>query len=92
MKVIQILLFLALFVCREGISQKQQYRVGIVGFYNLENLFDTDNDPNINDEEFTPDGLRKWTPSYTPINWVTFPRSFQNSAPRSPLTGLPSSA
>ncbi|MCB0610592.1 MAG: endonuclease/exonuclease/phosphatase family protein [Lewinella sp.] len=62
MKVIQILLFLALFVCREGISQKQQYRVGIVGFYNLENLFDTDNDPNINDEEFTPDGLRKWTP------------------------------
>lgn len=31
-----------------------------VVFYNLENLFDTINDPNKNDEEYLPDGARKW--------------------------------
>jgi len=30
-------------------------------FYNVENLFDTENDPKINDDEFTPDGARFWT-------------------------------
>lgn len=33
-----------------------------VMFYNVENLFDTENDPNVNDEEFLPDGLRRWNP------------------------------
>jgi len=32
-----------------------------VGFYNLENLFDTINDPTINDEEFLPTGKNHWT-------------------------------
>ena len=32
-----------------------------VVFYNLENLFDTINDPNKNDEEYLPEGERKWT-------------------------------
>jgi endonuclease/exonuclease/phosphatase family metal-dependent hydrolase len=32
-----------------------------VGFYNLENLFDTENDPSINDEEFLPLGSNQWT-------------------------------
>jgi predicted extracellular nuclease len=31
-----------------------------VGFYNVENLFDTVNDPQKNDEEFLPDGKMKW--------------------------------
>jgi hypothetical protein len=30
-------------------------------FYNVENLFDTQNDPEKNDEEFLPDGNRRWT-------------------------------
>lgn len=30
-------------------------------FYNVENLFDTENDPNKSDEEFTPEGSKKWT-------------------------------
>ncbi len=30
-------------------------------FYNVENFFDTINDPNVNDEEFTPEGKNKWT-------------------------------
>lgn len=31
-----------------------------VVFYNFENLFDTINDPDVFDEEFTPEGLKKW--------------------------------
>jgi len=32
----------------------------IIGFYNVENLFDTIDDPNINDEQFLPDGENRW--------------------------------
>ena len=32
----------------------------VVVFYNLENLFDTIDDPDKNDEEFLPNGPRKW--------------------------------
>ena len=32
-----------------------------VGFYNLENLFDTTHDPGKSDYEFLPDGTNKWT-------------------------------
>lgn len=32
-----------------------------VAFYNLENLFDTKDDPNINDEDFLPNGANQWT-------------------------------
>lgn len=33
-----------------------------VGFYNVENLFDTLDDPAIRDEEFTPGSKKEWTP------------------------------
>lgn len=39
-------------------AQKQNY---VIGFYNLENLFDIYDDPAKNDEEFLPDGRNKWT-------------------------------
>ncbi len=32
-----------------------------IGFYNLENLFDTQDDPEILDEEFLPSGAKNWT-------------------------------
>lgn len=32
-----------------------------VAFYNIENLFDTENHPDKNDEEWTPAGEREWT-------------------------------
>ena len=38
-----------------------QYKIVSVGFYNVENLFDTENDTLINDEEFLPDGTKAWT-------------------------------
>tara|TARA_R110002073_G_scaffold279026_1_gene442989 strand:- start:254444 stop:255394 length:951 start_codon:yes stop_codon:yes gene_type:complete len=31
-----------------------------IAFYNLENLFDTANDPNTFDDDFTPDGRNRW--------------------------------
>ena len=43
------------------LAQSIDYKVVAVGFYNLENLFDTENDTTINDEEFLPDGGRGWT-------------------------------
>ncbi|MBP7167976.1 MAG: endonuclease/exonuclease/phosphatase family protein [Bacteroidia bacterium] len=43
-------------------AQEKQYKVGIIGFYNLENLFDTINQPDVNDEEFTPNGSNLYTP------------------------------
>ena len=44
-------------------ASAQNKKIGIysVAFYNLENLFDTENDPLINDEEFLPDGVNQWT-------------------------------
>jgi hypothetical protein len=42
-------------------SDKKNYQVACIGFYNIENLFDTINDPNVNDEDFLPEGSYKWT-------------------------------
>ncbi len=50
-----------LFLVQVTAQEKKKYQIAIVAFYNLENLYDTLNDPNTNDEEFTPDGLNKWT-------------------------------
>jgi hypothetical protein len=42
-------------------SQKEkQFRVINIAFYNLENLFDTLDTPNVNDIDYTPQGLNKW--------------------------------
>ncbi len=51
-----------LVVCGNAMAQEKQYQVGLVGFYNLENLFDTINQPDVNDEEFTPSGTNLYTP------------------------------
>jgi predicted extracellular nuclease len=32
-----------------------------LGFYNLENIFDTEDDPRTLDDDFTPEGPKKWT-------------------------------
>jgi hypothetical protein len=41
-------------------QKSADYKLSIIGFYNIENLFDTINDPRTNDEEFLPKGLNKW--------------------------------
>ncbi|MDR3328094.1 MAG: endonuclease/exonuclease/phosphatase family protein [Prevotellaceae bacterium] len=47
-------------------SQGTEYHQYVAGFYNLENLYDTINDPDVNDEEYLPDGAMRWnTMKYT---------------------------
>lgn len=41
-------------------SQEKKYKALCIAFYNLENIFDTIDDPNINDEDFLPSGSYHW--------------------------------
>jgi len=43
-----------------GQPAKQQYKIAVVGFYNLENLYDTVNNPVVDDEEFLPTGAKQY--------------------------------
>ena len=54
-------LFLFLVLGCSGVAGKKTTRDYVIGFYNLENLFDTTDDPRFNDEEFLPDGANGWT-------------------------------
>ncbi|HCB63554.1 MAG: hypothetical protein A2W93_07315 [Bacteroidetes bacterium GWF2_43_63] len=56
-----ILTFILVAVFFGAQAQEKSYNVTCIAFYNLENLFDTINDPNINDEEFLPEGSNRWT-------------------------------
>ncbi len=58
-KILSITAILFLSVASYSQSEKQ-YKVVCVGFYNIENLFDTINQPDVRDEEFTPEGRNKW--------------------------------
>ncbi|NNK81191.1 MAG: hypothetical protein HKO93_06810 [Flavobacteriales bacterium] len=44
----------------QGQADKLKYEVSSIGFYNLENLFDTLDTPNKRDDEFTPEGRNGW--------------------------------
>lgn len=41
-------------------TRAQEYIPFCVGFYNVENLFDIEDDPAINDEEYMPDSDKRW--------------------------------
>lgn len=59
---VSILLFLNfVLLSLQAQTSKPKYKMVAVGFYNLENLFDTENDTLINDEEYLPEGARAWT-------------------------------
>ena len=51
--------FIALFLVAFNLTA-QDKPIGVVAFYNLENLFDTVDDPEINDEEYMPEGEKEW--------------------------------
>ncbi len=42
-------------------SDLKDYKGEMLAFYNVENLFDTKNDPRVADDDFTPQGKLKWT-------------------------------
>ena len=58
-KILTVFAALILLVTAAQAQKKVQNHV--IGFYNLENLFDIYNDPVKNDEEFLPEGKNKWT-------------------------------
>ncbi|MGB1104346.1 MAG: endonuclease/exonuclease/phosphatase family protein [Crocinitomicaceae bacterium] len=59
--IIGLLTFSVLIISTQNLfAQQKQYKVACFGFYNLENLFDTVDDPNKRDEDFTPDGSYAW--------------------------------
>ncbi len=57
--IIQILLlcFSVILIAQE----KKNYKINTIAFYNLENLFDYENDPMTFDDDRTPDGKDHWT-------------------------------
>ena len=52
--------FLFLFLISFGQNQKSE-NIYVIGFYNLENFFDLEDNPNKNDNDFLPDGSYHWT-------------------------------
>jgi len=57
-------LFLIILVIAVNFSKSQSQDITkeyIISFYNVENLFDTINDPLIKDDDFTPEGKKQWT-------------------------------
>jgi hypothetical protein len=49
-----VVALLMIFSVSAGFSQEKKFKIHTVAFYNLENLFDTINDPKTYDEEYTP--------------------------------------
>ena len=58
---ISLLIVLILTITTVFSQEKKAYKVNTVAFYNLENLFDTENDPLTYDDDRTPDGKDHWT-------------------------------
>ncbi|SRX73201.1 endonuclease/exonuclease/phosphatase family protein [Aequorivita antarctica] len=61
-KLFQYPLFLCLFYVAFSFSQtEKEYKINTIAFYNLENLFDYEDDPLIFDDDRTPEGKDHWT-------------------------------
>ena len=57
-RLILLLLLTSFFLCTT--AQKQQYKTIVAAFYNLENFYDTVDNPNVNDNEFLPSGPKNY--------------------------------
>jgi hypothetical protein len=55
-----VALFTALFLTVTLFAQKGEFKIAAIGFYNLENLFDTIDSPTTNDADFLPGGRLHW--------------------------------
>jgi hypothetical protein len=61
MKKTFLILAALLLMATTGANAQKQYQLYGIGFYNLENLFDTCHDVGHNDYEYLPDGTNRWT-------------------------------
>lgn len=59
----KLLLLISFFTAlsTEGFTQQVATQQAVIGFYNIENLFDTADDPLTEDSEFLPGGVNQWT-------------------------------
>ena len=58
----KIISYILIFINLSVYAQEKKYVVNTVAFYNVENLFDTYDDPNNTwDEARTPNGEDRWT-------------------------------
>ena len=55
-----ILLLALLLLCGINTRAQKKYSAYAVGFYNMENLFDTCHDEGKNDYEYLPNGSNRW--------------------------------
>ena len=62
MKKYLITLLAILLLLPLNLDAQKKNRSHVIGFYNLENLFDTFHDDGKNDYEYLPDGANQWTP------------------------------
>lgn len=59
-----VFLSFILFLCIRpygALSQQQTYQTAVVAFYNMENFYDTVDNPRVNDDEFLPNGKKAYT-------------------------------
>jgi endonuclease/exonuclease/phosphatase family metal-dependent hydrolase len=60
-RLLPILLFLfPLLLPAQTTSPAREYTTRLIGFYNVENLYDTLDAPDVDDAEFLPDGPKQW--------------------------------
>ncbi len=62
MKIRNLFLFLVSLALCVGCAASLPEDAYVIGFYNVENLFDTEHDAGKNDLAFTPEGENAWTP------------------------------
>ena len=56
-----IFLFFTIFSPQKSHAQTTYSRFCVIAFYNLENFYDTINNPIVNDDDFTPNGIKQYT-------------------------------
>ena len=60
-RIITLTVSLVLLAVLNAEAQQKKFGVRTIAFYNVENLFDTINDPNKFDDDRTPEGADRWT-------------------------------
>lgn len=77
-KILLAVLFSVIFVI--GKAQNNRHTTAVIGFYNVENLFDTEDDPLVDDSEFLPHGTYQWTPERYQIKLNNLSRAISSIA------------
>lgn len=56
-----IFILVAVFAIQLNVVAQKQYKAACIAFYNLENIFDTIDQADVDDAEFLPNGANQWT-------------------------------